>query len=92
MIRECVKYGMLQCLDAVKVGIVGHLVIKTESTSGSSKNQYLVLRAFGATLADILQTNDVEKITTMSLLKAKPFTMFYCDGIIQSISRTVQTQ
>ena len=91
-VGECVKCGILQCLDAAKVGIVAHLVVKTESATASTKHQYLALRAFGATLADISQTNDVEKITKMSLLKAKPFTMFYRDGIIQSINRTLQTQ
>ena len=66
-VGECVRCGMLQCLDAAKVGIVAHLVIKTESASGLSKNQYLALRAFGTTLADISQTKNVEKITKINL-------------------------
>ena len=56
MIQTWVNVLGVGC-DAAKVGI------KTESVSGSSKNQYLALRAFGTTLADISQTKNVEKIT-----------------------------
>ena len=96
MIHMWVNVSSVGCYSALMLlklhGIVAHLVVKTESATASTKHQYLALCAFGATLADISQTNNVEKITKMSLLKAKPLTMFYHDEIIQSINRTLQTQ
>ena len=59
---ECIKCGMLRYLDAVKVDIVGHLIVRTGNISPSStKQQYLALRAFGATPMDISQTADADK-------------------------------
>ena len=56
-----------------------------------TKQQYLALRTFGTALMDISQTTDADKITKISLLTAKPITMLYCGGMIQSINRTVHT-
>ena len=46
----------------------------------------LSLCAFGKVLQDITET-PVEAVTEPVLLRAKPFTMFHKDGIIQSITR-----
>ena len=81
---------MTQSLDAARIGIVAHMMIKTASGC-SSDGGYLPLRAFGNTVSDIAQ-RDVEQITKVSLLKASPFTIFHRDGIIQSITRQLQLE
>ena len=84
-VGECAKCGMMQSLDAARIGVVAHLMIKTASGC-SSDDGYLSLHAFDKTVSDIAQTN-IQQITKVSLLKASPFTIFHRDGIIRSVTR-----
>ena len=77
---ECVKYKMLQSLDECKKVLTAQVIVK----SGSGGR--LTLRAFERVIVDIAE-KPASEITPKVLMKAKPFRMYYSDGIIRSISR-----
>ena len=78
-IGTCVKCKMMQCINARKEEFSAHIMVKGETEN-------IPLRAFGKVVEDISQKPSGE-ITMVSLLKAKPFTVVYCNGIIQSVVR-----
>ena len=80
-IGTCVKCKMMQCINAWKEEFSAHIMVKAQTES-------FPLRAFGKVVEDICQKPSGE-ITMVSLLKAKPFTVVYRDGIIQSVVRKV---
>lgn len=82
-IGTCVKCKMMQCINAGKEEFGAHIMVKAETETES-----IPLHAFGKVVEDICQKPSGE-ITMVSLLKAKPFTVVYRDGIIQSVVRKV---
>ena len=80
-IGTCVKCKMMQCINAGKEEFSAHIMVKAQT-------ECIPLRAFGKVVEDICQKPSGE-ITMVSLLKAKPFTVVYRDGIIQSVVRKV---
>ena len=78
--KECVKCKMLQSLDECKKVLTAQVIVK----SGSGGR--LTLCAFERVIVDIAE-KPASEITPKVLMKAKPFRMYYSDGIIRSISR-----
>lgn len=78
----CVKCETMQCVDGGSEELIANIVVRL------SRGGNCALRAFGQVVRDICQVPGGE-ITMKTLLKAKPFSICYKDGIIQSISRKV---
>lgn len=74
---NCVKCKTMQLMEDCKEELSGQVLIRVASGHRS-------LRAFSKTLQDIAQKTG-EDVMPAALLKAKPFTLFHRDGIIQSI-------
>lgn len=81
-IGSCAKCNTVQCMDSAKEELVAHVMVRVGGGN-------LALRVFGKVVEDIAQKPG-EQITMASLLKAKAFTMFHKDGIIQSIVRKLK--
>ena len=79
---ECVKCKMTQCQEFAPKQLFIKIMLQSET------NQE-VLRAFGKTITDILNTSHIDpaKITKSMLLRAEPFSLTYSRGIIQSMRR-----
>ena len=71
----------MQLLEDCREELSGQVLIRVPSG-------HLSLQAFSKTLQDIAQ-KVVADVTPAALLKAKPFTLFHRDGIIQSVVRKV---
>ena len=76
---QCAKCQMMQCMADVTKELSAQLLLKLPTGQ-------LALRAFGKPLLDIAQSSTV---TPIGLLKAPAFNIFYRDGIIQTVTRTV---
>ena len=79
---ECVKCKMTQCQEFTQKHLSIRIMLQ-------SQTQQVVLRAFGKTITDILQTPHIDptKVTKSMLLRAEPFSLTYSGGIIQSTRR-----
>lgn len=78
---NCVKCHTMQLMEDCEKELSGQVLIRVASG-------HLSLRAFSKTLQDIAQKTAAD-VTPAALLKAKPFTVFHRDGIIQSVVRKV---
>ena len=79
---ECVKCKMTQCQEFTQKQLSVRIMLQ-------SQTQQVVLRAFGKSITDILQTPNIDptKVTKSMLLRAEPFSLAYSGGIIQSTRR-----
>ena len=80
-IGNCVKCNTMQLMEDCKKELSAQVMIRVAGG-------HLSFRAFSKTLQDIAQKTGAD-VTAAALLKAKPFTLFHRDGIIQSIVRKV---
>lgn len=78
----CPKCKMIQCIETTCGGLSVQLMVKGDG-------EKLTLRAFGKVVEEIAQKAAGE-VTMGSLLKCKAFNMVHMDGIIQSVSRSVE--
>ena len=79
---ECVKCKMMQCQEFTRKQLSIRIMVQSLTTQ-------VVLRAFGKTIMDILQTPNIDpaEVTKSMLLRAEPFSLTYSEGIIQSTHR-----
>ena len=82
-VGECIKCKMIQSMDDCKRSILAQMTVKLPNCF------LMTLRAFDRVVLDIIQ-DESENVTAKMLIKAKSFSMYHRNGIMQSISRDTQ--
>lgn len=82
-VGECVKCKLIQSMDDCKCSISAQMTVKL------SNGFLMTLRAFDRVVLDIVE-EESGNVTAKMLIKAKSFSMYHRNGIMQSISRDTQ--